>query len=223
MVIANGENSAAGNGVSAESAKILFSGGVDVITTGNHVYKQKGIGAFLESSPNILRPANYPDACPGGGYVIYSVNGYRVLVISLLGNIYMEVPLNSPFECAEKILKREAGNFDGSILDFHAEATSEKGAMANFLDGRVSAVFGTHTHVQTADARILRGGTGFITDIGMTGAADSILGVQTEIVIKKFTDKMPQRFTPAEGQIELCGVVFDIENGKTIKIEPVKY
>lgn len=223
LVIANGENSAAGNGISAESADTLFAGGVDVITTGNHVFRQKGTGALLEDNPRILRPANFPDLCPGTGYTVFEAGGCRVLVISLLGTIFMEPVLNSPFECADRILARERGRFDASIVDFHAEATSEKGALAYYLDGRVSALFGTHTHVQTSDARILPKGTGFITDAGMTGAVDSILGVRAEAVVKKFLEKTPQRFSPAEGAIELCGVLFDIENGKTVRAEAVKH
>lgn len=223
MVIANGENAAEGNGIDIKTAEILFGAGVDVITTGNHVWHKKEIYSYIDRQENLLRPANYPSLCPGNGYVIYNMNGYKVLVISLLGTVFME-PVNSPFECADRILEREKGGFDIAIVDFHAEATSEKAALANYLDGRITALFGTHTHVMTADARVLRGGTGFITDVGMTGVTDSVLGVNKETIIGKFLTKMPQKFLPAEGQAEMCTAVFDIDPSsfKTLTVETVK-
>ena len=211
LVIANGENAAKNNGLDKESAESLFASGVDVITSGNHIWHKFEMQNIIDDYENILRPANYPGECPGNGYVIYNAGGVRVLVISLLGTVYLE-SLTSPFETAEKILCREEGKYDVSIIDFHAEATSEKAALARYLDGRLTALVGTHTHVQTADERILPQGTAFITDIGMTGAYESILGVVPERVIKKFTAKMPTRFEQAEGECQFNAVLIEVDN-----------
>ena len=209
MVIANGENAAVGNGLDRASADELFSAGVDVITSGNHIWKKSSVHSLLENNEYVLRPANYPGECPGSGYCIFDMCSYRVLVINVLGTVYME-SLDSPFETADKILRREEGNFDIAVADIHAEATSEKMAFAKYLDGRVSAVVGTHTHVQTADECVLKGGTGYITDLGMCGPADSILGVKNDIIIRKFLSKMPARFEEAEGDAIICGCLFTV-------------
>lgn len=211
MIIANGENAAKGNGLDKESAEELFSCGVDVITSGNHIWNKHEMQHIIDEYDNILRPANYPGNCPGNGYVIFNASGVKVLVISVLGNVYLD-SFTSPFETVERILKREEGNYDISIVDIHAEATSEKAAFARYFDGKLSAVVGTHTHVQTSDERLLRGGTAFITDLGMTGAYESILGVKEECILQKFLTKMPVRFEQAEGECQFNGVVVDFDN-----------
>jgi metallophosphoesterase, MG_246/BB_0505 family len=223
FTIANGENAAKGNGLDVETAKLLFSSGVDVLTSGNHIWNKREIRAYLENETNVLRPANYPDSCPGNGYCITEICGYRFLVLSLLGTVYLE-SLESPFTTADRILKNENGNYDFSLIDFHAEATSEKQALAKYLDGRVNIVFGTHTHVQTADEKILPHGTAFITDLGMTGPYNSILGIKNEIIIEKFLTKMPVRFEEGDGEVELCGAVFtlDLKSKSITDIQRIK-
>ena len=211
MIICNGENAAKGNGLDLSSAESIFSSGVDVITSGNHIWHRHETQHFIDDYENILRPANYPGDCPGNGYVIYNAFGVRVLVISLMGTVYLD-SLPCPFACCERILSRESGNYDISIVDFHAEATSEKAAFARFFDGKLSAVLGTHTHVQTADERIFKGGTAFITDLGMTGAYESILGVKEECILQKFLTKMPVRFEQADGVCQFNGVIIDFDN-----------
>ena len=222
MVIANGENCAEGNGLDRSSAERLFSCGVDVITSGNHIWKKSSAHSLLENNGFVIRPANYPSSRPGAGYCIYDMNSYKVLVMNLLGTVYME-SLDSPFYTADKILAREEGNYDFAILDIHAEATSEKIALAKYLDGRVTAVFGTHTHVQTADEKVLAKGTGYITDAGMCGPVDSILGVKNEIIIRKFLTKMPARHEEASGDAMINGCLFTVstENYRCIKAERI--
>ncbi len=219
-VIVNAENSAAGNGVTPDSAKALFFAGADVLTGGNHSFRRREVQSMLDDEPLLLRPANYPDRAVGHGWCITECAGYRLLVVSLAGCVYME-PLESPFTCADRILKECAGKYDAAVIDIHAEATSEKLALARYLDGRVAAVFGTHTHVATADAQILPGGTGYITDVGMCGSMAGILGVAIEPILHKFLVKTPVTFLPAEGQNELHGVLFEIENGKCVRVESV--
>ncbi len=210
MIIANGENAATGNGLDIDTAEKLFAGGVDVITSGNHIWNKHEMQNRIDDYPNILRPANYPGSCPGNGYVIFNAGNIKVLVISLLGNVYMEA-FDSPFDTAKRILERENGKYDVSVIDFHAEATSEKAALARYLDGAVTAVVGTHTHVQTSDARIFAKGTAFITDLGMTGPHDSILGVKEECILYKFTTKMPVRFEQADGTVQFNAAITDID------------
>lgn len=211
MIIANGENAAKNNGLDGSTANTIFSSGVDVITSGNHIWHKFEMQNIIDDYPNILRPANYPGECPGSGYVIYNACGVRVLVISVLGTVYLD-SLESPFITVERILKREEGNFDISIVDIHAEATSEKAAFARYFDGKVTSVVGTHTHVQTADERILPNGTAFITDLGMTGAYESILGVECERIIYKFMTKMPTRFEQAEGPCQFNGAIVTVDD-----------
>lgn len=222
MTVVNGENAAPGNGLNNDTAELLFRSGADVITSGNHIWRRSGTDLLLENSSFVIRPANYPSVCPGNGYCIFDMCSYKVLVINLLGTVFME-SLESPFVCADKILEREKGNFDFSIVDIHAEATSEKLALANYLDGRVSAVFGTHTHIQTADERILQKGTGYITDVGMCGPFDSVLGIKSDIIIKKFLTKMPVRHEEAEGEVALCGCLFtlSLDDGKCLEAKRI--
>ena len=222
FTIINAENSAQYNGVDRDSAERLFDAGADVLTTGNHVYRIGAAYSYLDDCESIIRPANLPSECPGSGYVIVNTGAERILVMNLLGVTYME-PCASPFDTADAILKRTEGEYDISIIDMHAEATSEKAAVARYLDGRVTAVFGTHTHVQTNDPRILPRGTGFITDIGMCGPDDSILGVISERVIDKLRLHMPRRFEYAGGKISAYGVIFTVENRKVTQVETVSF
>ncbi len=220
FVIANGENSSDGNGLTPASAKQLFDSGVNVITSGNHAFRRRESYDYYDECPELIRPANYPDSTtPGRGYTVVDMLRYKVCVINMLGTMFLE-PLDCPFAKIDRILK-ETENCKIRILDFHAEATAEKRAMGFYLDGSVSAVFGTHTHVQTADAAILPNGTGYITDVGMTGTIDSVLGVKKELAISKFKDKMPVRFDLADGECRMDCVLFEIneKTGKTILAE----
>ena len=211
-VVANGENSAKGNGIDAQSAELILGSGVDVITTGNHVWHRKDIYDYMDGNNNILRPANYPAACPGVGYNIISVLGHKILFMNLMGVVFFDMGLESPFDVADRILAREHGKFDFAVVDIHAEATGEKIALAKYIDDRHKAglIFGTHTHVQTADEQILKNGAGYITDLGMTGAFDSVLGVKNELIIKKYLTRMPVKFEACEDNIEMRGVIANI-------------
>lgn len=218
--IANGENSAVGNGITPHSANYLFDSGVDFITTGNHTYRRKEIYDFLETESNIIRPANFHSEAPGKGYAIIDLGYSKICIINLSGRVYMD-NCSNPFDTIDSILDEVDCKI--KIVDFHAEATAEKGAMGYYLDGRVSAVFGTHTHVATADAKILPSGTGFITDLGMTGPKNSILGVKPETSIRWLRTGMPTRFETAEGPCMMNGCIFEIDNktGTCVSIEPV--
>ena len=221
FVIVNGENAAPGNGIDIPSAKTLLFSGTDVITTGNHIWQKKEIRDFLCDSEQLIRPANYPPVCPGSGYTIRDCMGWRVLVINVMGTVYIEA-LESPFTSVDRILERERGRYDIAVLDVHAEATSEKIALGHYFDSRVNIIFGTHTHIPTADLRILPGGSGYITDLGMVGPEESVLGVKTEIIIEKMTTKMPVRFEIADGTIILCGACFTYDTEKKRIIEVVQ-
>lgn len=224
LVIVNAENSAEGNGTLPQSAEELFHAGADVLTGGNHTFRRREIVSMLDDCDELLRPANMPSAAPGHGYTVYEVMGIRVLVIDLMGTVYME-SIASPFETANSILAREEGQYDIAVVDFHAEATSEKLALARYLDGRISVLFGTHTHVQTADATVLPGGTGYITDLGMTGSPDGILGVKSDAVLHKFLVKTPSRFETAYGNERATGAIFVVDSvtGRCISAEGVTF
>lgn len=211
LTVCNGENSARGNGITPTSAEGLFDAGVDIITGGNHTWQRHEIYGMLDSDTRLVRPANFPGSAPGCGDTVVDVLGYRILIFNLSGNAFMTEYVASPFEWAEKVLTAHSGDYDLSVLDFHAETTSEKVAMGHFLDGRVSAVFGTHTHVATADIKVLPEGTGYITDLGMCGSHSGVLGVKTECILHKFTVHTPCRFEPSEGQMEAHGAVFDLD------------
>lgn len=224
FVVVNGENSAVGNGITPESAETLRYAGADVVTGGNHSFRRREIYDYLDDTPSVLRPADYPSAAPGFGSCIVRAGGLSVLVMNLLGTVYME-SLENPFETAERILTREIGKYDLAICDFHGEATSEKKAFAHHFDGRFAVVFGTHTHVQTNDPTILPKGTGYVTDLGMTGIEDSVLGVKKEVVIRKFLTKMPTRFEEADGdEVLLCGALFEYDRDakKTVNVSLVR-
>jgi len=214
VVIVNGENSAGGKGFTRKALDELYAGGADVVTAGNHVWDKKDVFAFVDDEPFLVRPANYPDGTPGKGYCIFPFKAANIAVMNLSGRSFMPA-LDCPFQKADEILAEIGGQADVVVLDFHAETTSEKLAMGHYLDGRADIVVGTHTHVQTADEQILPGGTAYITDLGMVGAHDSILGVRKEIVIQKFRTGMPVRFDMAEGAAEYAAVIVDIEpNGR---------
>lgn len=219
LVIANGENSADGNGITPSSANFLFDSGVNIITAGNHTFRRKECYSFFDSSEYLLRPANYPNGTtPGHGFAVYDFGFTKAAVINLMGCMYMD-NLDDPYRVADDILKRVDAKI--VVLDFHAEATAEKLAMAYYLDGRVSAMFGTHTHVQTADERIFKNGTGYITDVGMTGPCESVLGVRPELAIKKFKEKLPVRFELADGKCKMDCIKFTVDSltGKTVDIK----
>lgn len=224
LVVANGENVTDIHGISQENANELLDCGIDIITTGNHVFNRRDIYKMLDESPYLLRPANYPAACPGEGAKLIRVGGVRVLCLNVMGVVNLE-PLASPFDTLDRILERERGRYDVSLLDIHAEATSEKLALARYFDGRINVIFGTHTHVPTADAQILPGGTGYITDLGMSGPTDGIIGTDAQIVIERFRTKMPQRFKVAEGRIEIMGALFelDADTHRTIRVSRVTF
>ena len=210
LVICNGENSADGNGVTVRSAEHILASGVDVITLGNHSFRRKEVFPFLDEFPYIVRPFNYPSRdIPGKGWCVIDMGYTTVGVINLMGQQFMDANMDNPFIAADKILSEIDAKI--KIVDFHAEATSEKKAMGFYLDGRVSAVYGTHTHVMTADAEVLPSGTGYITDAGMTGVIDSCIGVKKDIIIRRFTTMMPERFEYATGDCKLNCVIFDID------------
>ena len=225
FVCANCENASQSNGLTKEDAEYILNGGVDLITSGNHIWKHSSVYSLLDERDCILRPANYPGDCPGFGASLQKAGGVTLLCMNIRGNMYMPDSLADPFDTVEGILKKYEGEYDISLLDIHAEATSEKQAIARYFDGRISVVFGTHTHVQTADARVLQKGTGYITDLGMCGPAESVLGVKEEIIIKSFRTRMPQRFDFAEGPCSLQGAVFTVDtaSGKTSEAERFFY
>ncbi len=223
FVIANGENSNHGRGMTKSGYSEMKRAGVDAFTTGNHVWGAKEIVSIMNDEDDVIRPANLPDGVPGRGSAVFTAsNGVRVGIINLMGQVDM-IPCENPFAAAEREVEKLLEKTPVIIVDFHAEATSEKMAMGYFLDGKVSAVFGTHTHIQTADAKILKNGTGYITDIGMTGAADSILGMNKKIIIKRFRTGIPQKFELAEGRGQFCGCIFTIDEstGKCTDVERI--
>jgi metallophosphoesterase (TIGR00282 family) len=209
LCIVNGENSAPYNGITKQSAEQIFDAGADVITTGNHVFGHRESFDYIEETQMLIRPENYGDSAPGHGYCTVDLGRCRALVMNISGLVFME-GLNDPFRTADRIID-ENKDIKIKVLDFHAEATSEKKAMGYYLDGRVSCVFGTHTHVQTADERVLEKGTAYITDTGMTGVENSVIGMDTDACIKRFTTHVPDKFRAAEGECVFNGCIFDID------------
>jgi hypothetical protein len=223
LVVANGENSAGGSGITAGTAGEIFSAGVDVITSGDHLWDQKEVIQLLEHEPRFVRPLNYPPGVPGRGSTLFEAEGLPpVGILNLQGRTFMP-PMDSPFESGLAEVERLRRNTNLIFVDFHAEATSEKVALARLLDGRVSAVIGTHTHVQTADERILPGGTAFLCDGGFTGPHESIIGRQIEPVLRRFLTNMPQKFEVARQGVRLQGAIVEIDNatGKALSIQRV--
>ena len=219
FTIVNGENVAEGMGITKKLFDGIINAGVDVVTMGNHTWGKKEIFSFIDN-PKVIRPANLPEGVCGKGFGIYECKNKKIAVINLLGRTDMGILSENPFVKASKILEEIKDKADIVILDFHAEATAEKIAMGYYLDGKVSVVFGTHTHVQTADEKILSSGTGYITDIGMTGPKESVIGMDIEASLKRFVTTLPEKYRVAEGKAMLNGVIFEIddENCKTKKI-----
>ena len=226
FVVVNGENASEIHGISRADAEALLDAGADLITLGNHAFGSRDLYGFLDDNTDvIIRPANYPAACPGVGYTVREVSGLRLLCMNLSGTAFMD-QLDNPFTAIDRILEREKGGYDMALLDFHGEATSEKLAMGLHLDGRIQIVFGTHTHVPTADTRILPAGTGYVTDLGMTGPTNGILGTSAEAVLYKMRTHMPVRFTVADGPVEAQAVLFTLEDAKPhkcVKVERVTF
>ncbi|MEX0940661.1 MAG: TIGR00282 family metallophosphoesterase [Candidatus Babeliales bacterium] len=224
-VIVNGENSARGRGITSRIVKFYRHNGVDVITTGNHIWHYREIYEYLNSHQDLLRPENYPSSCPGTGVTTFHCNGVTIGVLNLQGRVFMRDHVSCPFRAAESVLSYLKSKTNIIIVDFHAEATSEKMGMGFFLDGKVSAVVGTHTHVQTTDNRILPKGTAFMSDLGMAGALNSMIGMKKEPIIQNFLTQMPVKFTVEwQGPMVLSGawIEIDADSGKAIKIERVR-
>lgn len=221
LVIVNAENSAPGNGLDQKSADALFNAGADVLTGGNHTLRRHEIFDYLDDHNAALRPLNLPPSAPGKGFIIMRASqGLRIMVINVLGQVFMD-PVDNPFTAVDRLLNEQNGKYDICVCDIHAEATSEKAAFARYFDGRINVIFGTHTHVQTADECILPKGSGFITDLGMCAPIESILGTKPEPVIKNFVTRVHDRFEAAEGELALCGAVFEI-NPATKRVTSVK-
>ena len=223
FVIANGENAAAGAGITASIAKSILDCGVDAITLGDHVWDQRGWENEIAEIEHVCRPANLPGSCPGWDHLVISARGFRVAVFTLLGRTFMNMKAECPFLAAERMIEKLKAQADAIIVEMHAEATSEKQALGWHLDGRVTAVLGTHTHVPTADACVLPKGTAFICDVGMTGPYASILGREVKPVVARFLDGMPRRFEVATGDVRLSGALIEISASmaKAEKIELV--
>jgi len=223
LVIANVENAAAGFGVTPALARGFLDGAVDVLTSGNHIWDRKEIIEYIVKENLLLRPANYPRGTPGVGSVVVKAGAHRVGVLNLQGRVFM-TPIDCPFATADAELERLRAETPLIVVDMHAEATSEKQAMGWYLDGRVSAVVGSHSHVQTADERLLPGGTAYLTDLGITGPFDSVIGVDKALAIERFLTGMPNRFEPAKGRVRVQGAVIriDAESGRSVSIERVQ-
>ena len=211
FVIANGENAAGGVGLTPDILQEFLQQGVDVVTSGNHIWDKRDIFKCIDAEPRLLRPANYPSGTPGRGWGVFETPFARIAVVNLAGRVYMP-PVDCPFRAADEILRQIGSKADLIVVEMHAEATSEKKALGYYLDGRVACVVGTHTHVQTADEQALPKGTVYLSDLGMTGADDSILGMDKDIVLQKFLTGLPVRFEVASGAASLCGfyVEFDL-------------
>ncbi|MDA8193176.1 MAG: TIGR00282 family metallophosphoesterase [Thermaerobacter sp.] len=220
LVIANAENAAGGNGLTHDVMDELLSAGVDVLTSGNHIFDKKDVLSFIDDVPGLLRPANLPPSTPGHGYVVVTRGGHSVAVVSLAGRAFMPFQYDDPLRTMDDILNSLPPQVSIVAVDFHAETTSEKAALGWYLDGRVSAVVGTHTHVQTADERILPGGTAFLTDLGMTGPRDSVIGVKTELVLQKMRTQLPVRFETAQGVGQFGALVVTVvpATGRTVAV-----
>ena len=226
FVVCNGENTSEIHGLNARHATALLDCGIDLLTLGNHAFGSRDLGEFLDDHPDkIIRPANYPALCPGMGYAIKTVLGLRILCINASGTAFLDA-LDNPFHVIDRILDREKGRYDLALLDFHAEATSEKLAIGRYFDGKIQVIFGTHTHVATADEQVLPHGTGYITDLGMTGPANGILGTDAEAVIYKMRTHMPVRFKVADGPVVGHGALFTLEDKapyKCVKVERIVF
>src|SRR5215213_3980445 len=221
LAVMNAENLAGGFSVTESMAEELFASGIDVMTSGNHIFDKREAAGYIARQPRLLRPANYPAASPGSGLWVGEVRGARAAVINLMGRVYMPPTHDNPFDAADALLSRLDEGVKVRVVDMHAEATSEKVAMGWHLDGRVSAVVGTHTHVQTADDRVLPRGTAYLTDLGMTGSYAGVIGMNKVDVLARFTSVTARRAEHSSGQVRICGAVIDIDEttGRARKIE----
>ena len=221
--IVNAENAAFITGASEADAEILLSAGADCLTGGNHTMRNRSVYTYLDDSETMIRPINFGDGAPGHGYTILDCNGYKVMVLNAMGNIGIDPVLDSPYGYIDRALEREKGRYDIAVLDIHAEATGEKVAIGYAYDGVISVVFGTHTHVQTADEIVLPKGTGYITDIGMCGESGGVLGMNPELVVKHQRCRTPIKFEPASGAPKATGAIFDVDesSGKVRSIERI--
>ncbi len=225
LVIVNAENAYISNGLDVRSAEALFDAGADVLTGGNHSLRIHDSFSYYDENDFVLRPLNYPKGAPGKGYTLVQLaNGKSVLVMSLVGQVFMN-PADSPFSAAEELLTRLKGRYDIAVADFHAEATSEKAAFFYHFDGRINVMFGTHTHVQTADEQLLPKGSAYISDLGMCGVMNGVLGVKAECVISDYTTKIHNRFEKAEGDVAICGALYTVEDstGFVKDIKRIRY
>ena len=220
FVITNGENSAGGMGINERNFNDMLSAGTNVVTMGNHTWGKKDIFKFIDH-PQLLRPANYPKGVVGKGLGIYECNGKKIAVMNFMGRVDINILTENPFIMAKDMVEEIKEQVDIIIIDFHAEATAEKIAMARYLDGKITAIFGTHTHVQTADEQILPNGTGYITDIGMTGPKNSVIGMDAQASIKRFETTLPEKYKLAEGECILNAVIFNIDD-TTSKVTDIK-
>ena len=224
VVVANGENAAGGKGLTRKSLDELYHAGADIVTTGNHIWDKKDVLEFIDQEPFLLRPANYPEGAPGKGACVYPYRAKNIGVMNLSGRAFMPA-LDCPFQKVEELLRELQKSCDILLLDFHAEATSEKMAMGWYLDGRVNCVVGTHTHIQTADERILPRGTAYLTDLGMVGPMNSILGVKSDIIIRRFMTALPSRFELADGPNVYSALVVEIDDktNRTVGLERILF
>lgn len=223
--LVNGENASFITGISPELAEILLRAGADCITGGNHTLRNKRTYTYLDDTAEILRPVNFGDDAPGRGYTILDCNGYRILAINAMGRVHIEPTLDSPFTHIDKVLRDCEGKYDFAVLDIHAEATGEKLAVGYAYDGKINVIYGTHTHVKTADGQILPGGSGYITDIGMCGESDGILGMDPKIVVQRMRSNLPHSFKPASGKCHADGVIFtlDTSTGRVTEVKSVGF
>lgn len=223
--IVNAENAAFITGASEADAETLLSAGADCLTGGNHTMRNRSVYTYLGDSETMIRPINFGDGAPGHGYTVLDCNGYKIMVINAMGNIGIEPVLDSPYSYIDRALEREKGRYDIAVLDIHAEATGEKAAIGYAYDGVISVIFGTHTHVQTADEMVLPRGTGYITDIGMCGESGGVLGMNPELVVKHQRCRTPIKFEPASGVPKATGAIFDVDesSGKVRSIERITF
>lgn len=224
LCIVNAENAAFITGASPEIADALFKAGADVLTGGNHTLRNRAVYSYIDNQPYMLRPINFTDEAPGSGYCIADMCGYRVMVINAMGNVHIDPVLDAPYGYIERALRREEGRYDLAVMDIHAEATGEKLAIAHAFDGKIKIIFGTHTHVPTADMQVLPKGTGYVTDLGMCGESGGILGMDAECVVKRMRSHLPLKFEAASGNPVADGVIFELSGSglAVTKIERVR-
>ena len=225
LAVVNAENAGFITGAGPDIAERILAAGADCLTGGNHTLRNRAVYSYIDSSERMLRPINFGPSAPGQGYTVLDISGWRVMLISAMGNIGIEPTLDSPFDYIERALEREAGRYDVALLDIHAEATGEKMAVAHAFDGKLSAVWGTHTHVPTADERILPRGTGYITDVGMCGESGGILGMDADSVVKRMRSRLPLKFEAAGGPVVANAVIITVDerSGKTTAIRRVSF